>query len=168
MGRAALLHPVMPLLLLAGALAACDSAPRAATPPEAEAAATPATRVFYQWVDEAGTVRFAEDLDEVPVSWRDRAGRVEVAAAPPRAAAASAPRVVVYTTSWCGWCRRTLAHLDRKGVSYENRDIEADPDASRELLRKTGSTAIPVLEIDGQLLRGYDPHAIDRLLAAAS
>jgi glutaredoxin-like YruB-family protein len=73
--------------------------------------------------------------------------------------------VVVYTTSWCGWCRKTLAHLDGRGISYENRDIEADPGAADDLRRKTGRTAVPVIEIDGTLIQGFDAARIDALLS---
>ena len=40
-------------------------------------------RVFYQYTDESGDVRFVQSLLEVPEAWRDRAGRVELAAVPP-------------------------------------------------------------------------------------
>jgi mycoredoxin len=74
--------------------------------------------------------------------------------------------VVVYTTSWCGWCRKTLAYLDRRGVEYWNRDIEQDREAASELRRKTGSTAIPVVDVDGELVRGYDQRRLEELIDA--
>lgn len=40
-------------------------------------------RVYYQYTDESGAVRFVQSLLEVPEAWRDRAGRVELAAPPP-------------------------------------------------------------------------------------
>jgi glutaredoxin 3 len=60
---------------------------------------------------------------------------------------------VVYTTTWCPWCRKTLAWLDERGVDYVNKDIEDDPAHRDELLRKSGGTSIPVVEIDGELVR---------------
>ena len=74
--------------------------------------------------------------------------RVETTAASPPAPVASgellqtsAPAdVVVYTASWCGWCQRTLAWLDERGVPYENRDIEVDPRNREELIAKSGGT----------------------------
>ena len=73
----------------------------------------------------------------------------------------------MYSTSWCGFCRKTFAYLDAKGVRYQNRDIEKDDYYRQELIRKTGRTSIPVVEIDGTLVRGFNPHKMDRLLAAA-
>jgi glutaredoxin-like YruB-family protein len=75
--------------------------------------------------------------------------------------------VVVYTTSWCGWCRKTVAYLTEQGVAFENRDIEAEDMWREELLEKTGATSIPVVEIDGQIIRGYDPGRMAQLLRSS-
>ncbi|MDX1648625.1 MAG: glutaredoxin family protein [Myxococcota bacterium] len=137
-------------------------------------------RAYYQYVDASGAVRFVERLEDVPADQRASAGRIEMEARPRRAApagrdrdgprpfarVASAPTVVVYTTTWCGWCRKTLAWLDRRGVSYVNKDIEADPDHREELVRKAGRASIPVVAIDGALVRGYDPERMASLLGS--
>jgi glutaredoxin-like YruB-family protein len=150
--------------------------------------------VYYKYVDESGSVRFVERREDVPTSQRDGARiewkaepREKAAAKPtssrwesvaraltsrrdaPDASGSSAvsrgdPEVVLYTTSWCGWCRKTIAHLDQNGVRYENRDIERDRQAYADLKRKTGSTGVPVIEIDGELVIGFDRNRIDELL----
>jgi glutaredoxin-like YruB-family protein len=141
---------------------------------------------FYRYIDESGSVRFVTSLAEVPRHLRDRAQPVtqnRVQRAPASAAAKPPPRatrkeraepalarnreVVVYTTSWCGWCRKTLAFLDQNGIAYENRDIEADDTWRDELEEKTGGTSIPVVEIDGQIIRGYDPARMRQLLESS-
>jgi glutaredoxin len=141
--------------------------------------------VFYRYTDDSGSVRFVASLAEVPKHLRedaepvsnDRLLRVPAAASRTARAAAREPAaeravasqkdVVVYTTSWCGWCRKTLAFLDEQGIDYENRDIEADDAWREELEEKTGSTSIPVVEIEGELVRGYDPARIRQLLGAS-
>jgi glutaredoxin len=145
----------------------------------AENGPAPGKRAFYQWTDARGTVRFARSLEEVPAEWRARAGRVEVDAAafePKRAAASAseraqpavaakaAPDVTVYTAPWCGWCRKTLAFLDARGVAYVNKDVEADRDWAVELKQKSGGTSIPFVEIDGTQIRGYNPNEMAALL----
>jgi glutaredoxin-like YruB-family protein len=139
---------------------------------------------FYRYTDETGTVRFVTSLAEVPKHLRASArpvsnDRVQRAPSQPPAKRArvqraeptferAAPReVVVYTTSWCGWCRKTLAFLTEEGVDFENRDIEADDAWREELLEKTGSTSIPVVEIDGKIIRGYDPKRMAQLLRSS-
>jgi glutaredoxin-like YruB-family protein len=142
----------------------------------------PAT--FYRYTDATGTVRFVSSLAEVPKALRDSARPVSndrVQRAP--ASAAVRPRgerlqeqayerameheVVVYTTSWCGWCRKTLGFLEKEGVAFENRDIEADETWREELIEKTGSTSIPVVEIDGEIIHGYDPKRMAQLLRSS-
>lgn len=149
--------------------------------------------VYYRYEDESGALRFVERLDQVPASqregsrieWRAEAGtegagqpatsrwaglsraiasRLGSDAAPPSPQRGARPEVVLYTTSWCGWCRKTIAHLDANGVRYDNRDIERDREAYAELQRKTGSTGVPVIEIDGELVIGFDRQRIDQLL----
>jgi glutaredoxin len=144
--------------------------------------------VYYQYVDDSGSVHFVQNLGEVPAKWQSRTGRIEVErtvpapgrggarpAATRRAAARrpsekpsaypSGPDVVVYTTAWCGWCRKTLAFLDERGVRYVNKDIEANDWNRDELIEKTGRTSIPVVEIDGEIIRGYNADRMEQLLA---
>jgi glutaredoxin-like YruB-family protein len=153
--------------------------------PEAapEPGASPPPATFYRYTDETGTVRFVTSLEQVPRSLRDGAqqvgsSRVQRAPTLPPASRkhkAGAPlalrdtshEVVVYTAPWCGWCRKTLAYLTQQGVDFENRDIEADDEWREELLEKTGGTSIPVVEIDGQLIRGYDPQRMAQLLRSS-
>ena len=84
--------------------------------------------------------------------------------APPESGS-GAGRVIVYSTSSCGWCRRTFAWLDSRGVPYENRDIQADPQHQRRLFALTGTRAIPVVVIGERLVRGFDPRRMRELLA---
>jgi glutaredoxin len=142
----------------------------------------PSPSKFYQWVDERGSVHFAASLDEIPSEWRSRAGQVELESAAFTRTASTAPKperrrpvvevaaarrahdVTVYTAPWCGWCRKTLAFLDERGVDYVNKDIESDPRHADELREKTGGNAIPLVEIDGNPIRGFDPQQMAALL----
>ena len=140
-------------------------------------------RTYYQFVDASGRVRFVETLDEVPAAQRASAGRVEMEGPPPgspaearaaaaRLAAANAPAqaalpVTVYVTSWCPHCKAALADLDRRGVSYVKHDIDADADAKAALRAKTGGTGVPMLEVGGQIVRGYSEEAYARVFDRA-
>lgn len=81
--------------------------------------------------------------------------------------------VIVYGASWCGPCHMAQAHLLKRGVPFIDKDIEQDPGAERELLlklRAIGADArrigIPVIDVGGQMLFGYEPTALDEALAA--
>jgi glutaredoxin len=93
-----------------------------------------------------------------------RPARRPVEAAPAARRAAASAGVVLYSTSWCGWCRKTMAWLDAHGVEYENRDIEKRPAWREELIEKSGSTSVPVVEIEGELVHGFDPGRMGDLL----
>jgi glutaredoxin len=145
--------------------------------------------VYYQYVDDTGTVHFVQNLSEVPAQWQSRAGRIEVErsfpvpgrGSPPAAASRRAearkpaekpyayqpdPEVVVYTTAWCGWCQKTLRFLDDRGVRYVNKDIEANDWNREELIEITGRTSIPVVVIDGEVIRGYNAARMEQLLGS--
>ena len=166
-------------------LASDESAAEDAAPASGVDVSAPSKRAFYQWTDERGSVRFAQSLDQVPPAWRERAGKVEVdisaytkipASAEARrsartgsaqktpAYASASHAITVYTAPWCGWCRKTLAFLDQRGVDYVNKNIEADEDYKDELIEKSGGKSIPFVEIDGTQIRGYNPGKMAALL----
>ena len=65
--------------------------------------------------------------------------------------------VVIYTRSWCFYCRRAKALLERKGARYEEIDVESVPDLEREMvLRAGGRTTVPQIFIDGEHVGGSD------------
>ena len=80
---------------------------------------------------------------------------------------ARATAVLLYYADWCGYCRKTRAELDRRGVRFEMRNIEK-PAILAELVEKTGQRGIPVLDVGGKILIGYDPQGRDPLPAPAS
>jgi glutaredoxin len=92
---------------------------------------------------------------------------------PPSAAGAAAPSVVVYGAEWCGACRQAERYLQSLGVKFVVRDIDKEPDAHGELSAKLSrahlppSSAIPVIDIGGEMLVGFDARAVDRALRKA-
>jgi glutaredoxin len=79
--------------------------------------------------------------------------------------------VIVYKTSWCGVCKQVESYLQKKGVEYIAKDIETDRAAAAELQAKakqagvpTGS--VPMIDVGGELLRGFDRKRLDALLRA--
>lgn len=76
--------------------------------------------------------------------------------------------VVVYTTSSCGWCRLAKQYLDQKGVSYEEVDIAQNPARMAELVFKSSQTGVPVIDVNGTIVVGYNPSALERALQQIS
>lgn len=65
--------------------------------------------------------------------------------------------VKVYTTAWCRDCRAAKQFLDSHGIAYDEINVDADPAASDELLRRVGKRAVPQLVIDGEWFQPYKP-----------
>ena len=69
--------------------------------------------------------------------------------------------VEMYMTSWCGYCKEAGAYIRSLGVNLVQYDIEAQPNRKEEMKQKSGgSTAIPLIDIGGTIIRGYNPSAI--------
>ncbi len=63
-----------------------------------------------------------------------------------------AHKVKVYSTPWCGDCRRLKTILAEHGVDFEEIDIDAKPEAADYLAKRTGHKAIPYAEIDDKVI----------------
>jgi glutaredoxin len=71
--------------------------------------------------------------------------------------------LLVYSTAWCGDCRRFKACLDEHGVAYREIDIDRDAGAAESLKKRTNRMAIPYLEVDGRaMVRGWHEEAASR------
>jgi glutaredoxin len=82
------------------------------------------------------------------------------------------PLVIIYGASWCGPCHQAADYLKRKGVSYVLKDIEEDSGAAREMnakLSKAGLRrgSIPVLDVRGKVIVGFNAHEVDEALGRA-
>ena len=80
--------------------------------------------------------------------------------------------VIIYGASWCGPCHDAQAHLKRRGVAFIYKDVEEDSGAAREMARKleragTRGGSIPVIDVGGRILIGFDPGALDAAVATA-
>ena len=71
-------------------------------------------------------------------------------------------RVTLYATEWCGYCKQARRFLDQKGIAYNEFDIEKDAEA-RKAYEALGGRGIPLIDVNGTLIRGFEP---DRILAA--
>lgn len=78
----------------------------------------------------------------------------------------TASQVIIYSTTWCAFCKTEKQYLDRLGVAYVEKDIEADKDAYNELMSKNGGNfqGVPVTDIAGELVLGFDRAKIDALI----
>jgi len=75
-------------------------------------------------------------------------------------------KVIIYSTSWCGFCRTEKQYLDSKKIDYVDKDVEKDTAAQKELLKKLSGNfqGVPVTDIGGDLILGFDRPKIDEAL----
>ncbi|MGB9790696.1 glutaredoxin family protein [Thermotoga caldifontis] len=73
-------------------------------------------------------------------------------------------RITIYTTPTCPYCARAKNYFRQLGLKFTELDVSKDPAAAERLVKKTGQTAVPVIEIGNQIVIGFDKEKIDRLL----
>lgn len=72
--------------------------------------------------------------------------------------------ITIYSADWCAFCHAAKGYFDKLGVPYVDKDIESDPAIAQEAIDKSGQTGIPVIDIDGTIIIGFDRPKIDAAL----
>jgi glutaredoxin 3 len=75
------------------------------------------------------------------------------------------PRVVLFSTPTCSWCRRAKRYFRERRVPFKEVDVERDQEAARDVARKTGQTGVPVIKIGNRWIVGFDRERIEKELA---
>jgi glutaredoxin len=132
------------------------------------------------------------DFEAIAVARREKSGPTLASAAPrpsapvpsptPGQAQASAgdgtqpsntrPAVIIYGAEWCGACHDAARYLRSKGIAYVEKDVEKDPGAAREMQQKLAhnglhSGSIPVIDVRGRVMVGFNAHEVDDALGQA-
>lgn len=72
--------------------------------------------------------------------------------------------VKIYSTSTCPYCAMAKDFLKRNNIKFEEIDVGVDQEAAEEMMNKSGQMGVPVLDIDGQIIVGFDKKAINKAL----
>ena len=73
-------------------------------------------------------------------------------------------KVTIYTTPTCAYCKMTKAFFKEHNVAYEEKDVANDHALAEEMVKKSGQMAVPVIDIDGQIVVGFDQPKLSELL----
>ena len=73
-------------------------------------------------------------------------------------------RVIVFSTPTCSYCNMAKQYFRRNKIRFKDVDVSRDEAAARDLVRRTGQTGVPVIDINGRLIVGFDKPQINRLL----
>jgi glutaredoxin 3 len=72
--------------------------------------------------------------------------------------------IIVYGAPWCAFCNTAMHYFDQLKVKYEYIDVDEDPKAGMEAVEKSGQRGIPVIDLAGDIIVGFDRSKIDASL----
>jgi len=73
-------------------------------------------------------------------------------------------KVIVYSTPTCPFCIMTKKFLEDNNIDFEDFDVSADRAKTQEMIQKSGQMGVPVLDIDGEIIVGFDKERIRKVL----
>lgn len=81
------------------------------------------------------------------------------------------PKITIYSTATCGYCRMLKSYLQNKSIAYVEKHADQDPKLAEELYEKSGQLGVPltIIEDNGkeEMILGFDKHKIDQVLGLA-
>lgn len=73
-------------------------------------------------------------------------------------------KVLVYTTKTCPYCQMLKQFLRANKVEFKEIDVGEDPEAATHMIEKSGQIGVPVTDIDGKIILGFNPEEIKKAL----
>lgn len=74
-------------------------------------------------------------------------------------------KVIVYSTENCPWCHKVKEFLKSKNIRFKDLGVDKDEKAAKEMIDKSGQMGVPVIDIDGEIIIGFDKPALEKALA---
>ena len=73
-------------------------------------------------------------------------------------------KVKIFSTPSCPWCMKTKEFFKQNNIKYTDIDVSSDSKAAEEMVQKSGQRGVPVIDIDGKIIVGYDVPALKKTL----
>jgi glutaredoxin 3 len=77
-------------------------------------------------------------------------------------------KVTIYTTPTCKFCHMAKEFFKEHNVAYEEKDVMTDAQARQAAVEKSGQMGVPVIDVDGEIVVGFDQEKLTQLLGIAS
>lgn len=132
---------------------------------------------IYQWADENGGIHFSDhppedsgatkDLKVIPTSGSETQSETDVKGETNRSKKLhpiKAPKVELYTTSWCSYCKKARNFFLSRGIVFTEYDIEKDENAARRKRQLGAGRGVPFAVINGRHIRGFSEAIYERAL----
>jgi glutaredoxin len=71
-------------------------------------------------------------------------------------------KIRLFIKPYCPWCHKAQHWLDERGIQYETRDVIADGKAMAEMVKLSGQTLAPVIDVDGEILADFGPEELEK------
>ena len=72
--------------------------------------------------------------------------------------------VLIYTTPTCGFCKQAKAFMKEKNIPFEEKDVSADQAAMQDMLTRSRQLGVPVIDVDGKIIVGFDQRKLEAAL----
>jgi len=125
----------------------------------------------YKWTDDQGRVHYSDappatgQAEQLKIRINSYTGPAVISKAK-GSPAASRKEVVIYSTAWCGYCKKAKAFMDSRGVRYREVDVETDA-TGREEFVKLGGRGVPVILVGESRMDGFNEGGLEGMLKAA-
>lgn len=75
-------------------------------------------------------------------------------------------KVTIYSTPSCPYCKMAKEFFDENKVKYKDIDVSKDKEAADDMIEKSGQMGVPVIDIDGTIIVGFDKEKIEKALGS--
>ena len=72
--------------------------------------------------------------------------------------------ITIYTTPTCVYCKKAKGFLQQHNIAYTEKDVGMDSTAAEEMIAKSGQMGVPVIDVDGKIIVGFDEGELKRTL----
>jgi glutaredoxin-like YruB-family protein len=76
-----------------------------------------------------------------------------------------AKKIEIYSTPTCPYCHLAADYFKEKGIEFTNYDVSVDKAKAQEMIKKSGQMGVPVIDIDGKIIVGFNRPEIEKALA---
>jgi glutaredoxin len=105
----------------------------------------------------------ASPLPEAVLKYQEQLKRsANKRAQEPAARATVSATPVLFSADWCGYCRRAKSYLQQRGIAFQEQDIDTES-GMRAFVAAGGGRGVPMLVVNGGVIRGFSPAAYDRV-----
>ena len=75
------------------------------------------------------------------------------------------PKIIIYTLPSCGYCQQAKEYFKSRKIKFKEVNVDSDPASQKEMILKSGQFSVPVIDINGRIIVGYQKNTLDEILA---